>query len=103
MSILPPPPLSPLPLTSLPAPRRRRDFSRPAFRFYKARIFGEISAEGGPRFGAAKAARNAAAEAFLAVSAAGVRALSSPSPGLKIGPEEIERYMATAMASVPWT
>ena len=70
--------------------------------FCKARVCGEIAAEGGPRSGEATAERNAAAESFLSVSAARVRALSSPSPGLKIGPEEIERYMATAMSSVPW-
>lgn len=50
----------------------------------------------------AKAERNSAAEAFVAISEAGVRALASPSPGLKIGPAEVERYMSAAMTSVPW-
>ena len=65
-------------------------------------MFEEIASEGGPRSSEARAERNSASEAFLSVSAARVRALSSPSPGLKIGPQEIERYMEKAMASVPW-
>ncbi len=48
------------------------------------------------------AERNASARDFLAVSKAGVQALVSPSPGLKIGPEEIRRYVAASMASIPW-
>jgi len=50
----------------------------------------------------ATAERNASARDFLAVSTAGVQAVVSPSPGLKIGPEEIRRYVAASMASIPW-
>lgn len=63
-------------------------------------MWGEFVRDGGGEF--AKLERNAAAEAFLAVSKAGVRALAVASPGLKIGPAEIERYMVKAMATVPW-
>lgn len=46
--------------------------------------------------------RDEAAEAFLVVSEAEIRALASPPPGLNIGPSEIENYMATALSNVPW-
>lgn len=63
---------------------------------------GEMAEEGGQHSNRAISERNTAAAAFLAVSEAGVRALACPSPGLKIGPVEVERYMAKAAASVPW-
>lgn len=69
----------------------------------QGRVLGELAADGGASSERAKAERNVAAEAFLAVSEAGVRALASPCLGLKIGPAEIERYITSAVASVPWT
>lgn len=50
----------------------------------------------------ATAERNLSARDFLAVSKAGVRALASPSPGLKITPAEVRRYIEASMASIPW-
>lgn len=50
----------------------------------------------------ATAERDASARGFLAVSKAGVRALVSPSPGLKIGPAEVQRYIEASMAAIPW-
>ena len=70
----------------------------------QARVCGELVAADEESLDGARATaeRDASARNFLAVSRAGVRALVSPSPGLKIGPEEIRRYMAASMASIPW-
>lgn len=80
---------------------------------FQARVCGELVAEGGDTAdeagataaaaAAATAERNASARDFLAVSRAGVRALASPSPGLKITPAEVRRYMESSMASIPWS
>lgn len=65
---------------------------------------GKMASEGSEIFDDAKATaeRDASARDFLAVSKAGVRALVSPPPGLKIGPAEVQRYIEASIAAIPW-
>lgn len=58
--------------------------------------------QGGDFAEEARRERDTAAEAFLAMVKAGVRAQATPVLGLKIGPAEILKYTATATSNVPW-
>lgn len=71
---------------------------------FQARVCEKIVSEGGESLDQAKATaeRDASARDFLAVSKAGVWALLSPSPGLKIGPAEVQRYIEASMSAIPW-
>lgn len=88
------------PLTSLSVFGARNVFHET----FQARVCDKIASEGSDSFDEAEAAaeRDASARDFLAVSKAGVRALVSPTPGLKIGPAEVQRYTEASMASIPW-
>eukprot|EP00903_Cladosiphon_okamuranus_P005713 g5672.t1 len=85
--------------------KRCHDFAGLRECFYlKARVCGKIASEGSDSLDDAEATaqRDASARDFLAVSKAGVRALVSLSPGLKIGPAEVQQYIEASMAAIPW-
>ncbi|CAM9245145.1 unnamed protein product [Ectocarpus sp. 12 AP-2014] len=73
--------------------------------YLKARVCAELVSEHEEASDKYRATveRNAASRDFLAVSKAVARALACPSPGLKIGPAEVRRYMSASMESVPWS
>ncbi|CAM9790855.1 unnamed protein product [Ectocarpus fasciculatus] len=72
--------------------------------YLKARVCAELVSEHEEAYDKYKATveRNSSSRDFLAVSKAVARALACPSPGLKIGPAEVRRYMSASMESIPW-
>ncbi|CBJ31427.1 Putative subunit of the Anaphase Promoting Complex [Ectocarpus siliculosus] len=73
--------------------------------YLKARVCAELVSEHEEASDKYRATveRNASSREFLAVSKAVARALACPSPGLKIGPAEVRRYMSASVESVPWS